>query len=236
MACKKEIAGCPITKIILTQKKILTQKISSWTERQSCISLILDVNMVNGIIIFSYLIAFSCLIQGITSSSCSFPAPAKGFSNDAYKGKWFEIGKIQTAGGAFFEKDCVCTELNISIKNERTGDGIADNDCRSKTIDGPWTNVTGRLINEDMTNPGRWEEVIYTNSVNYTVIAVGTDFAVEYDCGTSSAGITNYCIHVMSRTRTMDQSQFNDLINMAESMGLNPQKLPVKMTVQDEKC
>lgn len=134
--------------------------------------------------------------------------------------------------GAFFERNCVCTELNIAIVDKSTGDCIADNDCRSKEVTGTWTNVTGRLINEDITQPGRWEEVINGNSVNYTVIAIGTDYAVEYDCG-ESAGMTNYCIHVMSRTRTMEQAKFNELITMAEDMGLNPENIPVKMTLQE---
>ena len=56
---------------------------------------------------------------------------------------------------------------------------------------------------------------------------------MEYDCATSSLGITNYCVHVMSRTRTMDQQQFDELISMAEGMGLNPQQLDVLMTTQE---
>eukprot|EP01038_Epipyxis_sp_PR26KG_P013850 gene13850-18576_t len=166
------------------------------------------------------------------SSTCSFPLPDKSFSNAAYSGKWYEIAKIQTSGGAFFEKDCVCTELNISITNESTGDSVADNDCRSKTVDGPWTNITGTLTQEDSKLPGRWIETIYNNKVNYTVIAISEDYAVEYDCGTSF-GITNYCIHVMSRLPTLDQNTVNQLFAYAESLGLNPQGLPVKVTKQD---
>ena len=64
------------------------------------------------------------------------------------------------------------------------------------------------------------------------MIEIGPDFSVEYDCG-ESGGITNYCIHVMSRERTMDKSKFDDLIDIAENMGLNPDNLPVKMTLQD---
>ena len=45
--------------------------------------------------------------------------------------------------------------------------------------------------------------------------------------------MTNYCVHVMSRTRTMDASLFQQLIGMAETMGLNPQQLPVQMTKQE---
>lgn len=86
-----------------------------------------------------------------------------------------------------------------------------------------------------MNQPGKWLETIGNSSpVNYTVIAISDDYAVEYDCGTSpSSGITNYCIHVMSRTMDMDIEQFNELIEMAENMGLNPLNLDVKMTQQE---
>ena len=40
---------------------------------------------------------------------CSNPPPAAGFTMKAYEGKWYEIAKYQTAGGAYFEKDCKCT-------------------------------------------------------------------------------------------------------------------------------
>jgi len=167
-------------------------------------------------------------------TECSFPEPDKAFTNAAYEGRWFEIGKIQTSGGAFFERNCVCTELQIKISNSpNLGDGIADNDCRYKTTDGRWTNATGALSEEDPNVPGRWLETIGQGSpVNYTVIALGSDFAVEYDCGTS-LGITNYCIHVMSRTSTMDSDQFDELMQLANAMGLNPQNLPIIMTKQD---
>ena len=83
-----------------------------------------------------------------------------------------------------------------------------------------------------MTNQGRWLETIYS-TVNYTVISIGDDYAVEYDCGTSFLGVTNYCIHVMSRTREMDADLFQSLIDEAEKMGLNTEGLPVKMTLQE---
>lgn len=178
--------------------------------------------------------ALLCLVfVSSVSATCQFPAPAASFSYSGYAGKWYEIGKIQTAGGAFFERNCVCTELNISIENEKTGDAKADNDCRDKTVTGKWTNVTGTLY--DASNPpGRWLEKLnpFVPAVNYTVIALGEDYAVEYDCGTSF-GITNYCIHVMSRTRTMDENKFKELMDMAEAMGLNPQNLPRTITKQE---
>ena len=183
--------------------------------------------------LFFLVIICAYVFRGSDASGCSYPSPADSFTNEAYEGVWFEIGKIQTFGGSIFEKDCVCTTLVISEKNATAGEYYADNDCRDKTVDGPWTNVTGLLYNEDFSTPGRWLEKLDYGSVNYTVISIGDDYAVEYDCTTSSLGVTNYCIHVMSRTRTMDTDLFTELIDYAEGLGLNPQNLPVVMTTQE---
>ena len=172
------------------------------------------------------------------ASGCSFPDPAPNFANEKYNGKWYEIGKIQTKGGAFFERNCVCTQLNASITNIPTwGDGIVDNECREKTIDGDWTNVTATLFDEDEEQPGRWLTKVGDyggQPANYTIIAFEEDdYAVEYDCTTSSLGLTNYCIHVLSRTPTMDQEVFDKLMQDAINRGLNPQDLPIQMTQQE---
>lgn len=127
----------------------------------------------------------------------------------------------------------MCTELTISIDNDKTGDGKADNDCRSKTPDGSWTNATGTLYNESVDAPGRWLETFGGPPVNYTVIAIGDDYSVEYDCATNIFGVTNYCVHVMSRKRTMEQSKFDELMKFAFDLGLNSQNLPVTMTKQE---
>jgi lipocalin len=109
------------------------------------------------------------------------------------------------------------------------------NECRDKTVDGDWTNITASLFDEDLDVPGRWLTQIGKGSpANYTVIAIKRDeYSVEYDCKTSNLGVTNYCIHVLSRTPTLDENTFKELIEMAESMGLNPQQLPYTMTVQE---
>ena len=149
-----------------------------------------------------------------------------------YVGEWFEIGKIQTKGGAFFEKDCVCTEINVNFTNITSGDATVDNDCRSKEVTGPWTNITGNLSGEDILKPGKWEEEINGSFVNYTVIYIDDDASIEYDCGTS-LGITNYCIHVLSRTRTMTTAKFDKLMSYAQGLGLNTNDLPITMTTQN---
>jgi len=173
-------------------------------------------------------------MYGAMSSDCRRPPPAAGFSNQKYSGgPWFEIGKVQTWGGAFFEKDCVCTQLEFFETDSANGDGKVVNACRSKTTEGSWTNATGLLFNEAPI--GSWQEKMegHESSIaNYTIVSLGEDYAVEYDCSTFM-GVTNYCIHVLGRTRTMDPNLFNKLIAHAEALDLNPEHLDVKMTKQD---
>ena len=182
-------------------------------------------------------VAMIILLPGLNAAGCSFPAPAANFENEKYNGKWYEIGKIQTKGGAFFERKCVCTQLDAVITNEPNwGDGVVDNECRENSVDGSWTNVSATLFDEDQEEPGRWLTKVgnYGGAANYTIIAFEEDdYAVEYDCKTSSLGVTNYCIHVLSRIPTMDPEVFNKLMQDANDKGLNPQNLPVQMTQQE---
>ena len=180
-----------------------------------------------------YIILLLLLISILISArnTCNFPEPAKDFDPKKYEGKWYEIGKVQTKGGAFFERKCVCTQLDVTLNNYFPFDGTAENECREKTVDGKWSNVTGTLTDSDV--PGRWLETIYGSPVNYTVIYMDDDYSIEYDCG-SSLGITNYCIHVLSRLPTMPQAKFDELMTFAQDyLQLNPQNLETEMTLQE---
>ncbi len=107
--------------------------------------------------LFIYLVlSLSFCILGCLSEQCKVPAPSSNFTLKNYEGFWYEIGKIQTKGGAFFEKDCVCTSLEVDILDMTTGDSNAVNCCRKKTPTASWTNATGLL--NDMNPPGHWKE------------------------------------------------------------------------------
>lgn len=51
--------------------------------------------------------------------------------------------------------------------------------------------------------PGRYVQKIGLNSVGYWVIHLDDQYAVTYDCNTAG-GITNYCIHVLSKNPHVD--------------------------------
>ena len=59
-------------------------------------------------------------------------------------GKWYEIGKIQTPGGGFWQQDCVCNNMNVNTYNRENGDSTVDYQCRYLTPDGDLTEIQGK--------------------------------------------------------------------------------------------
>ncbi len=63
------------------------------------------------------------------------------------------MGKIQTAGGAFFEKNCVCT--NLVWETAANGvDGTVSNICRNKVPAGK-LEVFNATLKGDPAKPGQ---------------------------------------------------------------------------------
>ena len=176
------------------------------------------------------LVPFLFSLALVTADICPVPPPAPDYVNHTYLGTWYEIGRIQTAGGAIFQQSCVCTELLVN--NGTNVDLSVTNSCRDKTPRGNFINATGALVNER--EPGWYEEEFIPGfpTVNYTIIAIGEDYSVEFDCG-ELFGVVNYCVHVLSRTPTMDAGLLELLIDFANNtLDLNLYNLPFNTTNQ----
>ena len=165
------------------------------------------------------------------SDICINAAPAANFSNAAYEGTWFEIAKYQTAGGAFFERNCVCTRVDVAALPAPSVDLSAHFSCRDKVPSGKFLNATGRLYDEDP--PGKWMQklMVFVPPVSYTIVAMGEwqgeEYSVEYDCGGS-----NYCVHFSARQPTMSQQLLQHLLTLVDDMRLNVHNLPLLVTNQ----
>ena len=160
-------------------------------------------------------LALLLLVQSAHAYQCKVPSPSPNFTRDKYSGVWYEIAKFQTAGGAYFEKDCVCTQLNVTSGDN--GEYIADNICRYKTPDGNITSAKGNLYNEGPS--GHFKENFFplAPSVDYTIAFMGEmngeEYSVESDCGSSILTGTNYCVHFLARKPTMSPDVLNYLID-----------------------
>ncbi|XP_076071838.1 apolipoprotein D-like [Mytilus galloprovincialis] len=169
-------------------------------------------------------------IDQLFSNGCKSPSPAQNFTNQQYNGLWYEVGKMQTAGGAAFEKDCVCTTIDIKPKSG-TSDYTAINSCRKLSPTGNFLNATGTLSGEGPS--GHWKEGFFplAPKADYTIIYLDDNYAIEYDC-TSVFGVTNYCIHILSRTPTAQTDMVQKLKTFAIGLGLNTENLDYQETLQ----
>nr|KAG5711655.1 hypothetical protein BaRGS_016837 [Batillaria attramentaria] len=80
---------------------------------------------------------------------------------------------------------------------------------------------------------GLWYEL---GKVDYTVIYLDDEFAIEYDCSTLIGLYTNYCIHIMARHPQADPQRIQELLSFAEGLGLNTANLDFQHTRQDGCC
>ncbi|XP_063885167.1 apolipoprotein D-like [Scylla paramamosain] len=164
---------------------------------------------------------------------CVTVAPAENFVNAMYEGRWYEIGRIQTPGGAAFQKDCWCDTTDFHSETQLVGDGEATYSCRKHGPDGDLQSATADLLFDGI--PGKFKQQFrfpFAPKLDYTVVFVDENVAMEYDCDTSF-GITNYCIHFMARTPHMDSAALDALILYAESLGLNTQNITYRATEQE---
>jgi lipocalin len=83
------------------------------------------------------------------------------------------------------------------------------------------------------TTSGRYIEKIGPNSVGYWVIHLDEQYAVTYDCNTVS-GITNYCIHILSKNPHADLDTIHRLAKIALDLGLNKNNLSIEITNQSD--
>jgi len=167
---------------------------------------------------------------------CKEPPTAEGYENQKYEGIWYEIGKIQTPGGAFFQRDSVCTIATFAPYEPIFGNGDIEYSSRKHTPDGKFNNASGVLEAQDESRNGYFRQQLYINGiptpkVDYRVIHIDDDSAIEYDC-TENFLSHDYCIHIMSRTPTMSEEKLQMLLDYADELDLNVDNLDYKTSDQ----
>lgn len=65
------------------------------------------------------------------------------------------------------------------------------------------------------------------------MIALGDDYAVVYSCGDRLFS-TEYAVRILSRNPTLSEERKDELVGMANDMGLNPYELPYDTVIHDD--
>jgi apolipoprotein D and lipocalin family protein len=165
-----------------------------------------------------------------TAEKCPAPPAAASFNMEKLNGTWFEIGKVQTAGGALVEGDCVCTELVYAPVDEEHA--TVANICHDTTPDGKLKVANATIDQVD--EAGAFEERFCPTcpAVSYTIVELDEGSMVEFDCTANARGALQYCFHVMSREPTMPPSTLVALQGLMDEYGLNPYDLAWQDTNQ----
>jgi len=189
----------------------------------------------------------------VESQVCKTPAPppAKSYDLSKFWGSWYEIARIQTAGGNAIQQFCACTNIIYTPANASKGnasDADVNNSCRFETSKGAWLNATSYLVSGGARG-GHWVETYCPPGfsgcplASYNVIIAGTDergvdYFVEYDCSTGVLGESNYCLHFLSREPLgFSPTLLSSLVEQTTvTMGLNPEKRVLNITMQDQGC
>eukprot|EP00095_Tigriopus_kingsejongensis_P003781 maker-scaffold155_size301336-snap-gene-1.5 protein:Tk03781 transcript:maker-scaffold155_size301336-snap-gene-1.5-mRNA-1 annotation:"serine protease inhibitor dipetalogastin precursor" len=147
------------------------------------------------------------------------------------------LAHIQTLGGSLFQLGSVCTIANYEPFDPSTGGGDIGYSSRLFETTGNFVNASGTL--EELDSPGHFQQkLVFFGAdgvpVDYNVIWLDEDSAIEYDCNKDSTlGIVDYCLHFMSRTPTMSQEKLEELLAFGASLDLNPNEIVYKPGSQE---
>ena len=75
------------------------------------------------LVCLTWLLMTVMTVVEVRGEKCRHPPPAPGYTNTLYAGRWFEVGKFQTLGGAIFQQDTVCTIATFLPYNMAEGGG-----------------------------------------------------------------------------------------------------------------
>jgi len=181
----------------------------------------------------------SLFISLCWAEKCLHPPPAANFSNSLYSGRWYEVGKYQTLGGSIFQQGTVCTIATYDPYNMEDGGGDIGYSSRKHDPYGDFVNATGTLTVVD--EPGHFlQELFFFGfagpAVDYNVVWLDEETAIEYDCNEHILGVVDYCVHFMSRTPSIKPEKLSELLTFVNEMGLNPHGLDYQGGEGQEGC
>eukprot|EP01080_Neovahlkampfia_damariscottae_P001192 gene1192-10706_t len=128
-----------------------------------------------------------------------------------YLGRWYEIG-VAGYQRFTFQRNCVCTRTEYSIKNEVKKIIKVDNSCNNKTPEGKLSRSIGEAIQRNATDPGKLSVTFGLGIYSpYWVMETDhTNYASIYSCN-EILGYKFESVWIISRTPTMNETLFKQV-------------------------
>lgn len=157
------------------------------------------------------------ILAGVLFFSCTSGKPLSTVQKldlERYSGTWYEIARLPNR----FEKDLKCVTANYTLKD----DGnirVENRGYHSKKEE--FDNIVGRAWLADPAFPGRIKVSFFGPfAADYYVIALDDDYQYAL-VGTPSRKF----LWVLAREKTMPESKYNELLEIATSRGFKVSEL-----------
>jgi len=128
---------------------------------------------------------------------------------DRYVGKWYEIASIPQR----FQRGCVGT--TATYKKRKDGDVDILNECRMKTLQGPWKTARGKAWVVDSKEPGKLEvRFFWPFKGKYWVLEVGS----QYEYAVVGHPDRKY-LWILSRTPLLEEGVYQAILKRMQQVG-----------------
>lgn len=134
-----------------------------------------------------------------------------------YAGKWYEIASYPQR----FTKGCHCTTAEYTMTDN--GYVIVENRCKKDSVNGKPTSIRGKAFVEKNSGNARLKvQFFWPFKGKYWII----DLADDYSWAVVSHPNRKY-LWILSRTSTMDESVYQEILSGLETKGFDLTKLQV---------
>lgn len=134
---------------------------------------------------------------------------------EKYSGLWYEIASYPTS----FQKNCYCTTAEYTMSPK--GFVIVENRCRKDSVTGEKTGIKGKAFVVKNSNNAKLKvQFFWPFKGKYWIIGLADD----YSWAVVSHPNRKY-LWILSRTKTLDETTYNTIIELIKAKGLDPQKL-----------
>jgi apolipoprotein D and lipocalin family protein len=168
---------------------------------------------------YTYLLAIPVLMLFACTRKYAPLATAESVEVERYAGQWYEIASIPNS----FQKGCSCTTATYTMKGKYLE---VRNKCY-KADKKSWTDIKGKaFVVENSNNAKLKVQFFWPFRAPYWILERADDYSYAV-VGTPDRDY----LWILSRTKTMDETIYNELLAKVAAKGFDVQRL--RKTAQD---
>ncbi len=141
---------------------------------------------------------------------------------DRYLGKWYEIARFEQS----FQKGC--TGTSAVYEKLKGGEIKVTNSCYKDSLDGKLKVATGRAWVKDQVTNAKLKVQFFLNFIRISFLS-GNYWIIDLDEQNYTYAVvgdpSRKYLWILSRTKTMDETLYNEIVERAKMQGFDVTKL-----------